>query len=88
MRLEKRAERSGACVHHSRCFLLMHLRLVVGSGPFPPSPPFFRLTYLSVCLTLACPAFRFDLEIAQTPPGTANQDVSTILPAARTWGGG
>jgi len=79
MRAKGGAEREHVCT--TAAFLLMHLRLVVGSGPFCPFPSccFCRLMYCMPAWSLACPAFPFDLEIARTPPGTANQDVSILL---------
>jgi hypothetical protein len=53
-------------------------------APGPWVRAFFLLLaahVLSFCLPgPGCPAFPFDLEIARTPPGTANQDVNHPLP--------
>jgi hypothetical protein len=63
---------SGSNVCTTAAVLLMHLRLVVGSGPFYPFfllNPFVSCIRLPACLVLVALPFRFDLEIARRHPG-------------------
>ena len=73
---------SGSNVCTTAAVLLMHLRLVVGSGPFSLLLLLLFLVSCSYCMPVwspGLPCLSIRSRDCTTPPGTANQDVSIIL---------